>query len=53
VAAILAIVFAAVLVVPQTSEGPARMAAWAVVVLTTIGAVWVLRPSRPRSRWRR
>jgi hypothetical protein len=53
VAAILAIVIAAVLVLPQTPEGPARMGAWAAVVLATIGAVRVLRPLRPRSRWRR
>jgi hypothetical protein len=50
VIAMLVIIAAAVLTLPQLPVGTARMAGWAAVVILTAVAVWLLRPVRPRGR---
>jgi hypothetical protein len=48
--AILVIIAASFLLLPELPEGPARMAGWAAVVIITAAAVWTLRPVRRRKR---
>jgi len=50
IVAILVILAAAVVGMPQLPDGPERMAGWGLVVVVTAVTVWLL---RPRSRRRR
>jgi hypothetical protein len=50
--AILILIAAAVLLLPQLEPGTPRMAGWAALVLVTVATVWALRP-RSRRRLRR
>jgi hypothetical protein len=50
VVTILAIIAAAVFLLPLAPEGPARWAAGAAVVVLSAGAVWLLRPARGKGR---
>jgi hypothetical protein len=51
IVAMLVIIIAAVLAVPQLPEGPIRVAGWAVLAVITAVTAWGLRPMRgPRRR---
>jgi hypothetical protein len=50
--AVLLIIAAAVIVLPELPEGLGRMSGWAAVVAITAACVWYLRPT-PRDRKRR
>ena len=48
--AILVIIVAAVVTLPQLPPGESRLAGWAALVVVTLLAVWVLRPTPRRKR---
>jgi hypothetical protein len=52
IVAMLLIIAAAVVALPELPEGTARMSGWAAVIVMTAASVWFLRP-RPRQRRRR
>lgn len=52
IVAVLIIVAAALIVLPELPEGDARLAGWAAVVIVTAATVWALRPTRRRGRRR-